>query len=167
MSPEGDRLPSEPRGRVGYQRILDRHPEMRDNIRKFEEWLQGVEQWLNWIDKNVPGDLRASRREVLEDFHFTSQGLELLERLDLDIYAEHDGARAMYDVKKLLRAVVALPTIARLKGKKLSRKKRNITTVFKEVIDDTLTGKLDIASISQWPGPEEDTEESGEGHSPA
>lgn len=136
----------------GYRRVLDRHPELKDRISEFETWLQSVEIWLDWIEKHIPEGTRASRAEILEDFHFTPLGLDLLTRLGVDIYPDDDegGIRTVYDVKKLLRAVVALPTLARLKRKKLVREGRNITTVLKEVIDDTLNGRLDIGGISDW-----------------
>lgn len=109
-----------------------------------------MEQWLDWLERHVEDGLSITRKEALEDFHFTKQGLELLERLQLDVHAPHDGTRVMYDPKKLLRAVVALPTIARLKGKKLHRQGHNITTIFKEVINDTLAGSINVDSISSW-----------------
>jgi len=139
-------------GKAGYRRALERNPELAERIGDFERWLASVEQWLTWVEKNVPDNVHASRAEVLEDFHFTNQGLEILERLNLDIYPEgrEDVSRTEYDVKKLMRAVVALPTIARLKGKRLDRKSQTITTVFKEVVDDTLNGRMDLDSISSW-----------------
>ena len=63
------------------------------------------------------------------------------------------SSRVEYDVKKLLRAVVALPTIARLRSKKLDRKKQTINTTFKEIVDDTLNGRSDIDAISDWVPP--------------
>jgi len=92
---------------------------------------------------------------VLESLYISPLGLELLERLNLDIYPEgrEDISRTEYDLKKVLRAVVALPTISRLRGKKLDRKSKTINTVFKEIIDDTLNGRGDIDAISDWQAP--------------
>lgn len=131
--------------RIGYKRAVDRHPDLAAHFAHFE-------QWLTWVENNIPGNIHASRREVLEKFYITPLGLEMLERLNFDIYPEgrEHLDRTEYDIKKLLRAVVALPTVVRLTGKKLDRKSQNITTVFKEVIDDTLNGRLDIDAISQW-----------------
>ena len=71
-------------------------------------------------------------------------------KLRVDIYPDgRDVSRTEFDLKKILRAVVALPTIARLEGKRLSRKYQNITTVFKEVIDDTLNGRIKMESIGR------------------
>jgi len=136
----------------GYKRALERHPELSASVKDFERWLQAVEQWLVWIEENIPDNIHASRAEALESLSVTPLGMELLERLNLDIYPEgrEDVARTEYDVKKLLRAVVALPTIARLRGKKLDRKSQTINTTFKEIIDDTLNGRADIDSISTW-----------------
>lgn len=135
----------------GYKRALERLPELEAHTKHFEQWLQSVEQWLDWVEKHIPDNVTASRKEVLEDFHFTPLGLDILERLNLDIYsAEKTKNRPEYDVKKLLRAVVALPTVVRLTGKRLERKGQNITSVFKEIIDDTLNGRMDINEISSW-----------------
>jgi hypothetical protein len=143
--------PSQP---FGYRRALERHPELAGSVKEFERWIQGVEQWLTWIETNIPDNIHASRAEALEALYVTPLGLELLERLNLDIYPEgRDVSRVEYDVKKLLRAVVALPTIARLRGKKLDRKKQTINTTFKEIIDDTLNGRGDINGISDWEPP--------------
>jgi hypothetical protein len=139
----------------GYKRALERHPELAGSVKDFERWLQGVEQWLVWIEDNIPANVYASRAEALDALSVTPLGLELLEWLNLDIYPEgREGiTRTEYDVKKLLRAVVALPTIARLRGKKLDRKSQTINTTFKEIIDDTLNGRSDIDSISSWERP--------------
>jgi len=139
-------------GKVGYKRALERHPDLAASVVNFEKWLESVEIWLDWVEKNIPDNIHASKAEVLGNFHLTSQGLDILERLNLDIHPEgrDEIEREEYDVKKLLRAVVALPTIARLSGKRLERKGQNITTIFKEVIDDTLNGRLDIDAISKW-----------------
>jgi hypothetical protein len=144
----------------GYRRLLDRQPELKQNVAEFETWLNSVEIWLDWFEKHIPEGTYATRAEILEDFHFTPLGLDLLTRLGVDIYPDEatQSKRTLYDVKKLLRAVVALPTLARLKRKKLVRKGRNITSIFKEVIDDTLNGRIDIDEISNWeqpPTPEE------------
>ncbi len=108
-----------------------------------------------WVERNIPENVHASRAEVLESLYVTPLGLELLERLKIDIYPEgrEDISRVEYDLKKVLRAVVALPTIARLRGKKLDRKSKTINTVFKEIIDDTLNGRSDIDAISDWVPP--------------
>ena len=139
----------------GYKRALERHPELAGSVKDFERWLQSVEQWLVWIEDNIPDNIHASKAEALDALSVSPLGLELLERLNLDIYPEgrEDISRTEYDVKKLLRAVVALPTIARLRGKKLDRQKQKITTTFKEIIDDTLNGRADIDSISSWERP--------------
>lgn len=139
----------------GYKRALERHPELAGSIKDFERWLQAVEQWLVWIEDNIPDNVHASKAEAVESLSVTPLGLELLERLNLDIYPEgrDDISRTEYDMKKLLRAVVALPTIARLRGKKLDRKNQTINTTFKEIIDDTLNGRSDIDSISNWERP--------------
>jgi hypothetical protein len=157
-----DGLTPLPDSTPGYRRLLDRQPELKQSVAEFETWLSSVEIWLNWIEKNIPEGTHATRAEILEDFHFTPLGLELLTRLGVDIYPDEDteSKRTHYDVKKLLRAVVALPTLARLKRKKLVRKGRNITSIFKEVIDDTLNGRINIDDISTWeqpPVPEEQT----------
>jgi hypothetical protein len=146
---------SAPPSSFGYKRALERHPELAGSVKDFERWLQAVEQWLTWIEDNIPDNVHASRAEALESLSVTPLGLELLERLNLDIYPEgrEDVSRTEYDVKKLLRAVVALPTIARLRGKKLDRKSQTINTTFKEIIDDTLNGRADIESISSWERP--------------
>jgi len=143
---------SKEESKLGYKRALDRHPELAGSVKNFEQWLESVEIWMNWVEKHIPDNIHASKAEVLESFHMTPLGLEMLERLNLDIHPEgrEDKERVEYDVKKLLRAVVALPTIARITGKKLDRKGQNITTIFKEVIDDTLNGRLDIDAISKW-----------------
>ncbi len=139
----------------GYKRALERHPELAGSVKDFERWLQAVEEWLTWIEDNIPANVHVSRAEALESLSVTPLGLELLERLNLDIYPEgrEDVSRTEYDVKKLLRAIVALPTISRLRGKKLDRKKQTINTTFKEIIDDTLNGRGDIESISSWERP--------------
>ena len=139
----------------GYKRALERHPELAGSIKDFERWLQSVEQWLVWIEENIPSNIHVSRAEALQSLSVTPLGLELLERLNLDIYPEgrEEISRTEYDVKKLLRAVVALPTIARLRGKKLDRKNQTINTTFKEIIDDILNGRSDIDSISSWERP--------------
>lgn len=138
--------------KVGYKRALERHPDLGASVANFEKWLESVEIWLTWVDDHIPDNIHASRTEVLETFHLTPQGLDILDRLNLDVHPEgrDEIEREEYDVKKLLRAVVALPTIARLSGKRLERKGQNITTIFKEVIDDTLNGRLDIDAISKW-----------------
>jgi len=145
----------------GYKRALERHPELADSIRDFERWLQAVEEWLTWIEDNIPDNIHASKAEALESLSVTPLGLELLERLNLDIFPEgREGiSRTEYDVKKLLRAVVALPTIARLRNRKLDRKNQKITTTFKELIDDTLNGRADIDSISTWKRPQPASDE--------
>jgi hypothetical protein len=124
-------------------------------VKDFSRWLEAVEKWLVWIEENIPNNIHASRAEVLESFYISPLGLELLERLKLDIYPEgrDDISRVEYDIKKVLRAVVALPTLARLTSKKLDRKNQTINTVFKEIIDDTLNGRGDIDSISEWEPP--------------
>jgi hypothetical protein len=139
----------------GYKRALERHPELAASVKDFERWLQAVEEWLTWVENNIPDNVHASRSEILESLYVTPLGLELLERLKLDIYPEgrEDISRTEYDLKKVLRAVVALPTLARLRGKKLDRKSKNINTVFKEIIDDTLNGRGDIDAISDWQPP--------------
>jgi hypothetical protein len=144
-----------PSSSFGYKRALERHPELADSVKDFERWLQAVEQWLVWIEDNIPDNVYASKAEALEALSVTPLGLELLERLNLDIYPKgrENISRTEYDVKKLLRAVVALPTIARLRGKKLDRKNQTINTTFKEIIDDTLNGRSDIGSISTWERP--------------
>ncbi len=134
----------------GYRRVKERHPEIVQHIDYFSDWLARVTAYLNWIDDTIPDNVYASKRELLDDFFITPQGLELLEKLNLDIHAEHEGFRTYYDVKKVLRAIVALPTITRLKGKKLVRKGTRITTVLKEILDDTLTGRTDPNSICAW-----------------
>ena len=148
-----DDIPSPP---SGYKRALERHPELAASVKDFSRWLEAVEQWLFWIEGNIPNNVHASRSEVLESLYISPLGLELLERLNLDIYPEgrDNISRTEYDLKKVLRAVVALPTIARLKGKKLDRKGRIITTVFKEIVDDTLNGRGDIDAISDWVPPQ-------------
>jgi hypothetical protein len=145
----------------GYKRALERHPELAVSVKDFQRWLVAVEQWLVWIEDNIPDDIYASRKEALEALSVTPLGLELLERLNLDIYPEgrEDISRTEYDVKKLLRAVVALPTIARLRGRKLDRKSQTINTTFKEIIDDTLNGRSDIDSISSWERPKKKEEQ--------
>jgi hypothetical protein len=139
----------------GYKRALERHPELAASVKDFERWLQAVEEWLTWLEDNIPDNVHASRSEVLESLYVTPLGLELLERLKLDIYPEgrEDISRVEYDLKKVLRAVVAMPTLARLRGKKLDRKSQNINTVFKEIVDDTLNGRSDIDAISDWQPP--------------
>ena len=139
----------------GYKRALERHPELANSVKEFSRWLESVEQWLVWIENNIPENVHASRAEVLESLYVTPLGLELLERLKLDIYPEgrEDISRVEYDLKKVLRAVVALPTLARLRGKKLDRKSKTINTVFKEIIDDTLNGRSDVDAISDWEPP--------------
>lgn len=141
--------------KVGYKRAVERHPSLDADLHYFNKWLESVEIWLTWVEEHIPNNVHASRTEVLEEFHFTPQGLEILERLNLDIYPEgrESQERTEYDVKKLLRAVVALPTVARLSGKRLDRKSQNINTVFKEVIDDTLNGRTNIESLSSWEKP--------------
>ena len=150
-----DSIPA-PAPSFGYKRALERHPELAGSIKDFERWLQSVEQWLAWIEDNIPENIHASKAEALDALSVTPLGLELLERLNLDVYPEgrEEVSRTEYDVKKLLRAVVALPTIARLRGKKLDRKKQTINTTFKEIIDDTLNGRADIDSISSWERPQ-------------
>jgi hypothetical protein len=145
----------QPQSVVGYKRALERHPELTASVKDFERWLQAVEEWLSWVEDNIPDNVHTSRSEALESFLVTPLGLELLERLNLDIYPDgrEDISRTEYDVKKLLRAIVALPTIARLRGRKLDRKKQTINTTFKEIIDDTLNGRSDIDSISSWERP--------------
>ena len=150
-----EEAPSQP---AGYKRALERHPELAASVKDFSRWLESVEQWLYWIEDNIPNNVHASRSEVLESLYISPLGLELLERLNLDIYPEgrEDISRTEYDLKKVLRAVVALPTIARLKGKKLDRKSHNINTVFKEIVDDTLNGRGDIDAISDWVPPQKE-----------
>ena len=139
----------------GYKRALERHPELAGSVKDFERWLQAVEEWLTWVEDNIPDNVHASKSEVLESLYVTPLGLELLERLKLDIYPQgrEDISRIEYDLKKVLRAVVALPTLARLRGKKLDRKSQNINTVFKEIVDDMLNGRGDIDAISDWQPP--------------
>ncbi len=139
----------------GYKRALERHPELSACVMDFSRWLEAVEEWLVWVENNIPENVHASRTEVLESLYVTPLGLELLERLKLDIYPEgrEDISRVEYDLKKVLRAVVALPTLARLRGKKLDRKSKTINTVFKEIIDDTLNGRSDVDAISDWEPP--------------
>ena len=139
----------------GYKRALERHPELAASVTEFSKWLESVEQWLVWIENNIPENVHASRAEVLESLYVTPLGLELLERLKLDIYPEgrEDISRVEYDLKKVLRAVVALPTLARLRSKKLDRKSKNINTVLKEIIDDILNGRSDVDGISDWEPP--------------
>jgi hypothetical protein len=107
-------LMSKEESKLGYKRALDRHPELAGSVKDFEQWLESVEIWMNWVEKHIPDNIHASRAEILESFHMTPLGLEMLERLNLDIHPEgrEDKERVEYDVKKLLRAVVALPTIA-------------------------------------------------------
>lgn len=136
--------------RKGYRRAFERIPDLEEKVGEFERWLSAVEDWLHWIEDNIPENVHISRREAIEDIHMTSQGLRILEKFKMDVYPKgRDVTRTEYDLKKLLRAVVALPTIARLKGKRLVRQNHNIVTVFKEVIDDTLNGRIDIDDIHQ------------------
>jgi hypothetical protein len=155
-----------PQQSFGYKRALGRHPELAVAVKDFAKWLEAVEQWLVWIEQNIPDNVYASRAEVLESLYLSPLGLELLERLNLDIYPEgrEEISRTEYDLKKVLRAVVALPTIARLRGKKLDRKSKTINTVFKEIVDDTLNGRGDIDAISDWEAPRtEPSPETGPG----
>jgi hypothetical protein len=146
---------SEQPSTFGYKRALERHPELAASVKDFERWLESVEQWLTWIEDNIPENIYASRAEALQSLSVTPLGLELMERLNFDIYPEgrENISRTEYDVKKLLRAVVALPTIARLRSRKLDRKNQTINTTFKELIDDVLNGRSDIDSISSWQKP--------------
>ena len=50
--------------------------------------IVAVEQWLIWIEDNIPDNIHASKKEALEALYVTPLGLELLERLNLDIYPE-------------------------------------------------------------------------------
>lgn len=132
----------------GYRRAFERHPDLPGKVAEFDRWLKAVEEWLTWIESSIPDNTHISKAEAMDDFHITGQGLEILEKIGVDIYpAGREVQRTEYDVKKLLRAVVALPSIARLKGKRLSRKHDDIHVVFREVIDDTLNGRLPLDEI--------------------
>ncbi len=90
----------------GYKRALERHPELAASVKDFSKWLVAVEQWLVWIEENIPDNVHASRAEVLESLYVSPLGLELLARLVLDIYPEgrEEISRTEYDVEKLLKA---------------------------------------------------------------
>jgi hypothetical protein len=150
----------QPQNPIGYRRALERLPHLVAAVNEFGKWPEAVEQWLVWIEANIPDNTHVSRAEALESLHVTALGLELLERLNLDIYPEgREVSRVEYDMKKLLRAVVALPTIARLKWRKLDRKGQTINTMFKGLIDDVLNGRADLDSISDWQPPRADESE--------
>ena len=87
-----------PPSSFGYKRALERHPELAGSVKDFERWLQAVEQWLVWIEDNIPDNVYASKSEALEALSVTPLGLELLERLNLDIYREgrEDISRTEY-----------------------------------------------------------------------
>ncbi len=136
----------------GKKLTLKSHPELAATIKSFGMWLEAVKKWLTWTELYIPDNLHASRAEVLELLSVTPSGLQLLESLKLDIYPEGRMRKSHteYDVKKLLRAVVALPTIARQRGAKSNRKKKPINATLKIVIDDILNGRTDLDSISDW-----------------
>ena len=119
-------------------------------IAEFNTWNRNVKQWLEWIETHIPANLAISRREALDYFHVTPLGLKVLERIKVDIYPDghtrnrNRPARTVYDAKKVLRAVVALPTIARLRGLRTTRRSDNITTVLKEIIDNTINGTAEM-----------------------
>lgn len=139
---------TEPTSKRGYRRAFERIPDLPGKVAEFDRWLKAVEEWLMWIEENIPDNTYISRREAIEDFHMTSRGLMMLEKLGVDIYPDgRDVRRTEYDVKKLLRAVVAMPTIARVTVKRLSLKSGEISDVFRQVIDDTLNGRLAIDEI--------------------
>lgn len=150
--------PPTPDRRRGYRRAFERYPDLEAKVGEFDRWLKAVEEWLVWIEHNIPENAHISRVEALEDFHITTLGLEILERIGVDIYPDgREVRRTEYDLKKLLRAVVALPSVARLTGKRLSRKHEDIHDVFREVVDDTLNGRLPLDEIPLGPGHEEAT----------